>query len=189
MIGLKRGTVKLYPHDPRWAKLFDKEKRLFLKTFGSKVISVEHIGSTSIPGISAKPIIDISVGVKSMRTAVGLAKKFQALGYEWRKDAPWQNKSVQILFVKGAESKRTHYVHVMRHKGLIWNNDILFRDYLRNNKQRAKQYDILKEKLAKRHSSNRMLYTKSKEKFVIQTIKMAKQKTSRLRRPAFSGPA
>lgn len=56
MLGLKRGTVKLVPYNPKWVELFEKERQLLVKTFGKKIIAIEHIGSTSIPGIAANPI-------------------------------------------------------------------------------------------------------------------------------------
>ena len=65
MIGLKRGTVKLVPHNSKWEELFKKEKQLLKKTFGDTILGIEHIGSTAIPNIPAKPIIDIDVGVAS----------------------------------------------------------------------------------------------------------------------------
>lgn len=174
MIGLKRGTVKLLPHNKKWHSLFEKEKKLMEQSIGDLVLDIQHIGSTSIPGIPAKPIIDISVGIRSMKNARKLVKSFEAMGYEWRNDTPWKNDNTQLLFVKGPESKRTHYVHLMRYKGKIWNNDVLFRDYLRKNKARAKKYAELKRDLAKRHANDRATYTESKSSFIFETLALAK---------------
>jgi GrpB-like predicted nucleotidyltransferase (UPF0157 family) len=65
-IGLRRGTVKVVAHNPKWAEYFRKEKQLLLKTMGQKVVDIRHIGSTSIPGMPAKPIVDILAAVKTL---------------------------------------------------------------------------------------------------------------------------
>ena len=173
MIGLKRGTVKLLPHNKKWKLLFEKEKRLFQKQLGGLAVDIQHIGSTSIPGIPAKPIIDVSIGVRVMKDAAKLVKPLQKLGYELRRE--FGGPHVQTLFVKGPESKRTHYLHVMKHRGTLWKNDLLFRDYLRKNPARAKQYTELKKKLAGKHADDRGTYTRRKAKFILETIKLARK--------------
>lgn len=173
MIGLKRGTVKLLPHDKKWKTLFEKERATLENKLNGLVIDIQHIGSTSIFGISAKPIIDMSLGIQKLKGAKKLIKPLTILGYKWRKGASDHN---QWLFVKGLEEKRTHYLHVMRHNGGVWKHDILFRDYLQKNPSRAKQYMMLKEKLATQYANERETYTKSKAKFILETIKMAKKK-------------
>ncbi len=178
MIGLKRGTVKLVPHNPKWAELFDEEKQLLKKTFGDTILAIEHIGSTAIPGISAKPIIDINVGVESLDVARSMKEKFEKLGYEHRPFAPGKTKDDlkwQELYVKGPEAKRTHHVHVTVLGNNYWKNDLLFRDYLRKNANRAKQYTNLKQVLAEKHAEDRGTYTKNKEQFINETLEMAKK--------------
>lgn len=176
MIGLKRGTVKLVPHNPKWEKLFEREKHLLKKNFGHTILAIEHIGSTAIPGIPAKPIIDINVGVESLDVARSMKEKFEKLGYEHRPfvsgktkdDLKWQE-----LYVKGPEAKRTHHVHVTVLGNNYWKNDLLFRDFLRKNHERAKQYAELKEILAQKHADDRGTYTKNKEQFINETLEMA----------------
>lgn len=178
MIGLKRGTVKLVPYNPKWRELFEKEKRLLKKTFGRTIIAIEHVGSTAIPGIPAKPIIDMNISVRSLEIARNMKKKFEKLGYEYRPFKPGHTKEdlkEQELYVKGEEAKRTHHAHVTVYGSDYWNKDLLFRDYLRQNHVRAKQYADLKNKLAKRYANDRRMYTKNKEKFIDETIKIAKK--------------
>lgn len=178
MIGLKRGTVKLVPHNPKWAEFFEEEKQLLKRIFGDTILAIEHIGSTAIPGMSAKPIIDINVGVESLDVARGMKEKFEKLGYEYRPFVPGKTKSDlkwQELYVKGPEAKRTHYIHVTVYGNNYWENDLLFRDYLRKNPTRAKQYAELKETLAKKHADDRRIYTKSKEQFINKTLEMVKK--------------
>ncbi len=178
MIGLKRGTVKLVPHNPKWEKLFEKEKQLLKKTFGDTILAIEHIGSTAIPGIPAKPIIDINIGVKSLDVARDMKEEFDRLGYEHRPFVPDKTKDDlkwQELYVKGPEAKRTHYVHVTVFGGDYWKNDLLFRDFLRKNPERAKQYAKLKEQLAEKYADDRATYTENKEQFINETLEMAKK--------------
>lgn len=174
MIGLKRGTVKLLPHNPKWSGVFEKERKKLSKALNDLVIDIQHIGSTSIPGIPAKPIIDISIGIKSMENSKNFIKIFEDLGYEYRPD--FGGPTIQLLFVKGPEEKRTHYVHLMKYNGSIWKNDLAFRDYLRKNKKRAEQYASLKKELVKKFTDNRATYTASKTKFIHETIRMSKHK-------------
>ena len=173
MIGLKRGTVKLLPHNKKWKKLFAKEKAALENKLNGLVVDIQHIGSTSIFGIPAKPIIDMSLGLRKLRDAKKLIKPLATLGYEWRKGVSGPN---QQLFVKGPEEKRTHYLHVMRYNGGVWRHDILFRDYLRKDPPRAKDYAVLKEKLAAQYADNRGTYTKKKAEFILETIKIAKKR-------------
>mgnify|MGYP001583376638 CR=1 FL=1 len=177
MICLKRGTVKLVPHNPKWSELFDDEKQLLKNTFGDIIIAIEHIGSTAISGIPAKPIIDMNIGVESLEVARSMKEKFEKLGYEHRPFVPGKTKDElkwQELYVKGPEAKRTHHVHVTVLGNNYWENDMLFRDFLRRNPGRAKLYAELKEKLAEKHANDRGSYTKSKENFINETINIAK---------------
>ena len=77
MIGLKRGTVKLLPHNPKWSEVFEKENKILVRALNGLVVDIQHIGSTSIPGIPAKPIIDISIGIKSMKNSRDFIKNFK----------------------------------------------------------------------------------------------------------------
>lgn len=186
MLGLKRGTVVLVPYKKAWQVLFEKEKELLEKQIGNFLADIQHIGSTSIPGINAKPILDIAIGVMSLKEAHKfLVARMQRLGYELR---PRENANAyELLFVKGPESRRTHYVHVIRYRGRKWNKARLFRDYLRTHPKRAQQYAALKKELVKKYAHDRFNYTKGKEVFIKKTLKIAEklvlpQKRSSLRK-------
>ena len=182
MIGLSQGTVKLVAHNPEWTELFEKEKQLLKKTFGDTIVAVEHIGSTAIPGIEAKPILDMGIGVRSLKIAREMRKKFEKLGYEYRSFGPGQTRGDlknQELYVKGLEEKRTHHAHVAVFGSERWNNDLFFRDYLRSHPKRAKQYAELKKKLAVRHANDRRKYMKSKVEFISETVRRARKALGR----------
>ncbi|HET6455978.1 MAG TPA: GrpB family protein [Armatimonadota bacterium] len=178
ILGLKRGTVKLVPHNPKWAKLFEQEKQLLVGTFGETIFAMEHIGSTAIPGIPAKPILDMNIGVESLEIAKEMKDKFVELGYEHRPFVPGQSLEglqAQELYVRGPETKRTHFAHVTVYGSDFWNNALLFRDYLRSHPGRAQEYDDLKQKLAQQYGNDRGSYSKGKEQFVLQTLEMARR--------------
>ena len=178
MIGLKRGTVKLVSHDSKWAELFEEEQQLLIDTFGGTIIAIEHVGSTAIPGIPTKPIIDINIGVRSLEVALGMKDRFEEIGYEHRPFVPghtFEDLKAQELYAKGPDAKRTHYVHVTVYGSDFWNRALLFRDYLRCNTNRAKEYANLKEKLAQEYPEDRRSYSMNKAQFIIQTLKMAKK--------------
>ena len=169
-LGLKRGSVKLNPYQKKWSGEFEKERQRLLKKLGNLVVDVQHIGSTSVPGLTAKPIIDMSAGVRRFKDAKKLTKPLRELGYNF--DRPFQN---QIFFAKGPDAKRTHYLHVMRYNGAKWRNDAVFRDYLRTHSKRAKAYTTLKVKLAKRYQNERQKYSDGKDRFIKETLRLAKK--------------
>lgn len=177
-LGLKRGTVKLVPHNPRWKKLFKEEKKLLMDTFGDTIIAIEHIGSTAIPDLVAKPILDMNIGVKSLKIAKAMKPQFEQLGYEHRPFKPGHTKEgliEQKLYVKGPKLKRTHHAHVTVFESEYWNKDLLFRDYLRANKDVADEYAKLKQELAVTHMDDRYTYTDKKVALIEDILKRAKQ--------------
>jgi len=171
MIGLKRGTVKLAVHHPSWAKLFAKEKKFLENNLGKQIIKIEHVGSTAVRGLAAKPIIDIAIGVKKIGQTGKLIKSLEALGYRHGK-----SQRHDLFFDKGPESRRTHHLHVVRYGGVNWKNYLLFVKHLNSRSKRLKQYEALKKKLAKKFAADRKSYTAGKNKFIKETIKLASAK-------------
>jgi len=169
-MGLKRGTVKLEKYNSNWKKEFEKEKEKLSELFGEVALSIEHIGSTSIPGLSAKPIIDIAVGVKSLADFALVEDKFiNSSDYSIKED-PTEGE----LFVrKGPEENRTHFIHIMEIDGLRYIESILFKEYLINNPIEIKKYEELKTELAEKYSGDRIMYTDSKDKFIKNILKKA----------------
>ena len=172
MLGLKRRTVKLSAHDKKWVSAFEREKINLGKIFQKEAVAIEHIGSTSIPDLLAKPLIDIAVGLGTMKEARKYIKILEQAGYFYRPN--WGRPDQHLLFAKGNEKRRTHYIHVVKYKGKIWNRDIVFRDYLRKFPKRARGYEKLKTVLAKRYPDDRPTYTKLKTEFILETVLLAK---------------
>jgi GrpB-like predicted nucleotidyltransferase (UPF0157 family) len=151
------------PYCPQWAECFREEKKLLLKMLGEKVLDIRHIGSTSIVGMPAKPILDILVGVKTLAAVEAFAGDLNRIGYEDKADG---GEPGRRYFVKGPEEKRTHHLNLCALNGVFWTKHIFFRDYLEMHPDAAKRYAELKQALATRFPSDRKAYTNGKEEFV-----------------------
>ncbi len=173
MLGLKRGKVKLSPYNPKWPEIFKKEKKMLQKALGKMIIDIQHVGSTAVSRIPAKPIIDIAVAVPelSRKEVEKYIEPLKKVGYEYRgEDRPREH-----LFVKGGEEKRICHLHMVKFDSKAWKDYLLFRDYLRTHKKVAAKYTKLKLELAKKFSGNRKLYTTSKDNFIQKILKKAKK--------------
>lgn len=176
-IGLKRGMVKLVKYTPQWKRSFQREEKKIKKIFGRDALSIHHVGSTSIRGILAKPIIDIVLTVPSLKRAKGYIKKLKQIDYEIKKG---DIKKVRLFFTKGPERKRTHYLHIGEIGSGYSEDMILFRDYLRMHESTAESYSELKEKLSRKFQNMREVYTTKKEQFIKATVRKAKKSTRML---------
>ncbi|MDD5438269.1 MAG: GrpB family protein [Patescibacteria group bacterium] len=174
MLGLKRGTVKLCEFHDEWAEFYEQEKQLLKNVFGDKIIDMEHIGSTAIPGVPAKPIIDINAAIKSLdkETVDEFIEPLQKLGYAYMHEYPNRK-----FFVKGPEEKRTHHLNLVEVGNQTdWHDKILFRDYLNSHQEARDEYGKLKLDLASKFADDRESYTKAKEGFIQKIIWMARDK-------------
>jgi GrpB-like predicted nucleotidyltransferase (UPF0157 family) len=163
-IGLHRGTVQLQPYDPEWPKAFEKEKAALRAVFGNKLIAIEHIGSTSVPGLAAKPIIDMVAAVDSFDNLADFTVPLQAIGYEYMPERMFPDRK---FFPKGVRANRTHHLNlVLKNDFDQWIKPIAFRDYLRSHAQDRQEYERIKYKLAAVHSRDRKTYTAAKNNFI-----------------------
>ncbi|HTY39864.1 MAG TPA: GrpB family protein [Candidatus Paceibacterota bacterium] len=172
-LGLRRGTVKLLSYRASWRARFEREQRILKKSLGAKALDIQHVGSTSIPGLSAKPIIDIALGVKNLKVARALRHPLEKLGYAFRPNA---GGPYRLFFAKGPEARRTVYLHVLRHRGSEWYKRINFRDYLRTHSATRNQYAALKKTLAKKFADERPKYTAQKAAFIQKALRRARPK-------------
>jgi GrpB-like predicted nucleotidyltransferase (UPF0157 family) len=164
-------AVDLVKYDPRWPELAIEEIHMLRGIFPEDRFPViEHIGSTSIPGMDAKPILDILIVCKDIGEARSLIPRVLEQGYVYWDDNPDHN---HLFFVKGLPphgAGRTHHVHVHPIAHAAIDRTILFRDRLRANRQLAQQYQALKHRLADLHKNNREAYTIAKGAFIGQVI-------------------
>lgn len=171
MLGLPKGTVSVVPHNSDWARLFEIEKELLRGALSNQVRDIQHIGSTSIKGIDAKPIIDILIGIDSFDhlRAYGF-EELKSVGYYKLKVQP-KDKIVFAKFSNLSELIKTHILHVVLINGEIWDSLIQFRDHLNANTNAAREYELLKRKLAMKYPNNEAAYTMGKEEFVYAIIR------------------
>jgi len=170
MIGLENGVVKLIPYQSEWKKLFEEERDLLNSVLAD--IIVEHIGSTSIPGIHAKPIIDIMVGVKDIKEGFKFIKPIEKLGYEYKGEYGIPGR---LFFIKEICQMRTHHIHMVEYCSEFWNTHLFFRNYLIKNKDVARKYEKLKIELASKFEKDRNAYTEGKADFIREVLKKYKQ--------------
>ena len=168
-LGLGRYTVRLEPHNEVWTELFEAE-RLRLKTVLGDDAVIEHIGSTAVPGLQAKPILDIGVGVEDFDAAFTFVEPLEALGYTFRGE---QGIPRRHYFVKGPDDNRTHHLHMLERTNTEWRTLILFKDYLRAHPKVAAEYQRLKLGLAEQFPRDREAYTDGKHTFVQDILSRA----------------
>lgn len=171
-VGLERGAVELYEYDPGWQDLFEQEKKELLRAFPDRILEIEHIGSTSIPGMVAKPIIDMNVAVASLDDVADFIEKLPDLGYEYMPERRFNDRH---FFPKGSRKRRTHHVNLVEITSVTgWADMLLFRDYLRSHCDAREAYTDLKQDLAGRYANDRDKYTKAKSEFVQKILEHAK---------------
>ena len=171
MLGLEHDKVKLSPYQDTWAKLFKEEKWRLEEAIGEGILDVQHIGSTAVPGLTAKPILDIGVAVKNFEEAFALISPIEALGYTYRGE---NGIARRHYFVKGPADKRTHHIHMFEESNEEWTTHLLFRDYLRTHPETVAAYQTLKEDLAKRYPKDRNAYTDGKHEFIQRVLQEAR---------------
>lgn len=160
--------IKLVPYSGEWEVLYKLESARIREKLNENVIDIQHIGSTSIPGIFAKPIIDIMVGIKDIKQSISIIKNLENLGYEYFGEA---NVPGRLYFrTRG----RHHYnIAVCQFQSEIWTNNILFRDYLRANPDEAKTYGLNKKRIFEAGIDTLLKYSDLKDPMIKEIMKKA----------------
>lgn len=174
MLGLKRGEVALCPHQKEWESEAQNTIRRLKRILGDTVIDIAHVGSTSIPNIKAKPIIDIAIAVENFDRVLALETQLRNAGFYYRPDIHEQ----QLLFASGSYydgtgDMQTHFIHIVKADSPEWVDYINFRDYLIANPAVAKEYEALKESIASLPDIDREKYTASKHEFISHILRKA----------------
>ena len=174
-IGMKRGTVYLEPHQEEWERAAEETIQTLKNILGSVAVDIQHIGSTSIRTISAKPIIDIAIAVNDYELILSKRDELEKAEIVFRFD----ERPDQLLFVMGDFEKdtRSHHIHVVLFGSDEWNNYINFRDYLNSNTEAAKEYEAVKLRLAEQYLDYRIAYTDGKQVSPQSSSVISKSKT------------
>jgi GrpB-like predicted nucleotidyltransferase (UPF0157 family) len=166
ILGLPRGEVRLVPHPEGWKRAFSRERRLLAAALGRRAAAIEHVGSTAVPGLAAKPILDIAVAVPSLRRIGAWPRLLEAEGYTFFGDREGWGEQ---FFAKGPEDRRTVYLHVVERGSRRWRDYLSFRDRLAGSPRLSARYAALKARAAAR-AADRKAYTAAKERFIRRVI-------------------
>ena len=167
-IGLRNGLVELAPYAKEWEVAFETERCVLRDTLGEAALDIQHIGSTAVAGMPAKPIIDIAVAIQSYEAGVPLVERIVALGYEYRGE---RGRTRRHFFAKNDRNFTTHHILLLEIDGEDWKNALRFRDALRSDSALARRYVELKQRLADRHMLDREAYRLAKGGFIIETLR------------------
>ena len=175
MIGLKRGTVALLPHDEQWEKIAADTIIELKNIFGKTAIDIQHVGSTAIKRIKAKPIIDIAVGVEDIMLVLKKLPMLERAGFS----SSYNRFNTDLLYIANDnENRRTHQIHILNYDSEQWHNFVDFRDYMNCNYKKAKEYEKLKIKLAFENSTCQSDYTDGKHYYMQDILKEIKHNNS-----------
>jgi GrpB-like predicted nucleotidyltransferase (UPF0157 family) len=173
-----RGTqpIEVVDYDPSWPRRYEEERDRIAAALGESVVAIEHVGGTAVPGLPAKPVIDIMVGVADIERAGPAVAGLINLGYqyvpEFESELPERR-----YFRRG--TPETHHVHMVAVSSDFWEEHLLFRDYLRSHPQAAEEYGKLKRGLASRFRFDREAYRAGKVPFIDTVVDAARRQAGR----------
>ncbi len=164
-------NIIVVPYDPRWVAHYEAEAETLRNIFGDDLITIHHIGSTSIPYLAAKPVIDIMPLVDDIERVKLYIPQMESVGYHYRGENAIPGRQ---YFVKGPNAHRTHHVHIYNPSNLEVKQHLDFRDYLRAHPATAQEYGKLKSRLASRFRDDILGYMEGKHQFIQDTIAKAR---------------
>ena len=155
--------IHISPYDPDWPAQFNRERDLLWRAIGTWVVGdIHHVGSTAVPGLDAKPIVDLLIGVEGLAISRACFEPLAELEYLY---APYLPKEMH-WFCKPDPSRRTHHLHLVPHNLPRYRDELAFRDFLRSEPERARDYAELKHQQAARFEHDREGYTNAKANFI-----------------------
>ncbi|WP_216318340.1 GrpB family protein [Deinococcus aestuarii] len=166
-LGLKRGIVELRPSSENYPTFFEEERARVQQALGFLVLDIQHVGSTSVPGLAGKPILDLAVAVQNAAQMDACVRSLQQLGYTSFGDREGWG---EYFFAKGTDDARTHYVHLLPLNHRKWSEYLIFRDVLRQRPDLRDEYQQMKTVLTQQHSGSRTEYTARKGLFVQRVL-------------------
>lgn len=165
--GLQEEPIRIAPYDPRWPERFERERVALAATIGRWAVDgIHHVGSTAVPGLDAKPIVDILIGVEDLESSRACFEPLAGLGYLY---APYRSGEMH-WFCKPHPSRRTHHLHLVPVGSGRYVDELAFRDHLRAHPDTAAAYASLKRELATRFGDDREGYTEAKAEFIREAL-------------------
>jgi GrpB-like predicted nucleotidyltransferase (UPF0157 family) len=166
-------AIHLVSYDPSWPSRFETEHRLLTETLGDWVQGgIHHVGSTAVPGLAAKPVIDIMIGVRNLEQARACIPILDRVGYCY-----FPYRDYMHWFCKPSPYHRTHHLYLMEPAGPHWQARLAFRDHMRRNPEARAEYERLKFRLATAFRNDREAYTDGKKEFVNAVVLQALGRT------------
>ena len=163
--------VRIVPFDPGWGQRFERERTLLADAVGDWAVGgIHHVGSTAVPGLESKPVIDILVGVSSLEDSRVCFDRLAELEYLY---APYRTHEMH-WFCKPDPSRRTHHLHLVPITAPRFRDELAFRDYLRDHPDVAQEYGTLKRRLVAQHEHDRGGYTDAKTEFISEILRRAR---------------
>jgi GrpB-like predicted nucleotidyltransferase (UPF0157 family) len=176
MLGQHKRVFDLTPYQHEWEELFNQEADRIRAAIGEKALQIEHIGSTSIPGMAAKPVIDIMVAIEKLSLSSAIILPLDALGYDY---FPVDTVPGRMFFARERlPDIRTHHLSLTAMGSEYWEHQLLFRDYLRENDRATAEYIQLKEDFVEYYDRTGHLDREWKTEFVNRVLRCAKQRES-----------
>ena len=169
MLGLSHGENELVSYSDEWPQLFQEEKARIEAVVGEHIRAIEHVGSTAIPGIRAKPIIDIAIAVADLSVSDALVPAMTSIGYDYPGDIGIPD---HRIFGRDRDVRR-FLVHVLEHERYRWRELIAFRDTLRADPALAREYERVKLAAVSHHPTGRVQYNEFKAQFVADVLRQA----------------
>ena len=170
---MTQAPIELSSYNPGWPIAFEKEKNTLQNIAGEWLNgSIEHVGSTAVPGMVAKPVIDIMFGVKSLQEsspAIAVLVDYGYMFYPYKKE-------VMHWFCKPSDEHRTHHLHLIPYQSPLWKERLLFRNLLRSDRSISRAYQELKEELAIKYRFDRESYTRDKGPFIKRVLEHERSK-------------
>ena len=156
--------------DPEWPHRYDEERARIVAALGELIAAIEHVGSTAVPGLGGKPVIDFMIGVARLEDGERRVGPLETLGYVYCGEAGIPGR---LFFRK--DVPRTHQIHLVEQGGDFWEDTLLFRDFLRAHPETAAEYSDLKKELAARFRTEREAYADAKTPFIRPVLERARR--------------
>ena len=167
--------ITISPYNPNWSSMFEQEKSRLAGALGEHVVSIQHIGSTSVPGLGAKPIIDIMIAVRALDEADQFCiRPIVELGYEDVKEFEQDTPLRRYFRKENADKVRTHHIHMVEINSDWWVDHLLFRDFLRTDPEARRAYEAHKRQLAEQEWGDSNDYAQAKTDFILRMMEEAR---------------
>ena len=161
--GVSDGSVRLVEHSAEWSRQFVQLHRELVELLGDLADGVEHVGSTAVPGLVAKPMVDVAVGLHDLDDVAAAGDRLTGAGFDFRGDF---GEDGGVIYAQGPADGRTAMLHLVEFGGFQWKRYLRFRDALRADPEMRRRYDELKRELAARHPDDRLAYLAGKARLI-----------------------